>query len=806
MTRIRTLRDLLEREQAGILIPIVQRDYAQGRRGEGEVRDGFLDALHAALKRPVDDPAIPLDLDFVYGSRPEGTGPFLPLDGQQRLTTLLLLHWYTAMQDGEGANFRAYAWRGETPRFSYEVRPSSEDFFAGLLEGELKLHALLPADKDRRGQSLNNALSKTLCDEPWFYASWLHDPTIQSCLTMLDAIHERFAGEQGLYRLLSSRTEPRITFQFLDLDRFGLGDELYIKMNARGKSLTPFEAFKAQLEQHIARTLPDEQRTLDGRRMSLSEYVGHQFDGVWSDLFWDKRAPDELDSKLMNIVRSVALAAMTGDGEDAKTVNRALGQISRDELPSFKAYLRQGFLGPEFVQTLVTLLDRLRDDDGGVRSFLKRTDYYDERETLARVLRGGQTREDRVTYTDWVVYAAWCQYLISDLPVEGLDEWIRVISNLAYNSTIEDEDAFRTALAGVRALLVDAGTRLLEHVADPSRSLPMGAQQGREERIKAQLILRDAGWRPLIEHAETHPYFEGQIEFLFAFCGILDRWIPGESCNWSDQEDERLREEFETWGVRVEALLPRTGTPGLKEPPDRLWQRALLCEGNYLLRKGGRTSLLRDDDRDVSWKRLLQADLKGGSRVKKRDVVRRVLARVEPGDVEGSLRRIVAAGVHGSSSGSAEWRQRLVEFQEVLEYCQNGWMQFERGTVFLLKKRVRWAHRELYTWHLALTLEHRVSAGEFIPFDRLVAAEANGRAEQPTMDLLADGDPELLVRVTFLDGEFRLSLPLWSGPDPWDTAGSVEVRTVTPELIEDELLALAGRLRNFPRTKNRSSR
>src|SRR5690554_7272651 len=69
---------------------------------------------------------------------------------------------------------------------------------------------------------------------------------------MLDAIQALFSqNDVNLYERITNTSEPYITFQFLDLHSFGLSDELYIKMNARGKSLTIFENFKAKLEQKI---------------------------------------------------------------------------------------------------------------------------------------------------------------------------------------------------------------------------------------------------------------------------------------------------------------------------------------------------------------------------------------------------------------------------------------------------------------------------------------------------------------------------------------------------------------------------
>ena len=75
---------------SSITIPIIQRAYTQGGRGddEGIKEKGqqFISRLVAALHGE------PILLDFIYGSLSGGV--MCPLDGQQRLTTLFLLHWY----------------------------------------------------------------------------------------------------------------------------------------------------------------------------------------------------------------------------------------------------------------------------------------------------------------------------------------------------------------------------------------------------------------------------------------------------------------------------------------------------------------------------------------------------------------------------------------------------------------------------------------------------------------------------------------------------------------------------------------
>lgn len=59
-----------------VVIPILQRDYAQGRVGYENLREKFLSAIVAAL-----DGDKQLKMDFVYGSSDQ-EGRFNPLDGQ----------------------------------------------------------------------------------------------------------------------------------------------------------------------------------------------------------------------------------------------------------------------------------------------------------------------------------------------------------------------------------------------------------------------------------------------------------------------------------------------------------------------------------------------------------------------------------------------------------------------------------------------------------------------------------------------------------------------------------------------------
>ncbi len=115
-----TFVGLMSNDQIKIEIPIIQRDYAQGRDSSLEIRTNFLKTIRRHL-----DSQIPLNLDFVYGS--VESHRFIPIDGQQRLTTLFLLHWYLAWSSDNIDHAQTYL-GNLSSKFTYETRITSRDF------------------------------------------------------------------------------------------------------------------------------------------------------------------------------------------------------------------------------------------------------------------------------------------------------------------------------------------------------------------------------------------------------------------------------------------------------------------------------------------------------------------------------------------------------------------------------------------------------------------------------------------------------------------------------------------------------
>ncbi|EAD4757404.1 DUF262 domain-containing protein, partial [Listeria monocytogenes] len=262
MDKIQTLSELLETNI--VEIPIVQRDYAQGRKDEHAtlVRSNLL----SDIKDAVLGVTTTLDLNFVYGK--EVTGKFIPLDGQQRLTTLFLLHLFAFKNEDSFSE--------TLQKFTYETRKSSRDFFAALIQNR------------REALSSNGKVSSIILDSEWFITEWENDPTVQSALVVLDEIVKMFSDVDNLSKRLIQKEDKPLVFQFLKMDDLGMEDSLYIKLNARGKPLTAFENFKARLFARLS--------DIDKEKSNDFEAL---FDGKWTDFFW-KEFKDNFDEGFLN--------------------------------------------------------------------------------------------------------------------------------------------------------------------------------------------------------------------------------------------------------------------------------------------------------------------------------------------------------------------------------------------------------------------------------------------------------------------------------------------------------------------------
>ncbi|AHM57716.1 hypothetical protein EAL2_808p02110 (plasmid) [Peptoclostridium acidaminophilum DSM 3953] len=474
-----------------IVIPIIQRDYAQGRLDAevNRIRARFLDSLHQAIK--VDQ----ITLDFVYGDI-NADGVMTPLDGQQRLTALFLLHWYAAKKENIDASEHLFL-----ENFSYETRYSARDFCSFLIKFE---------------PSFTKKLSDEIVDQAWFPLDWKKDPTISSMLVMLDAIQVEFAETQGIWARLKDKA---ITFYFLPIKDMGLTDELYIKMNSRGKPLTQFEHFKAELERELRKV--DE---------ATAKRIIKKIDLDWTDMLWKYRGDDNvIDDEFLRYFRFICdiICYQNGGTTQGK---------SNDEFDLLKEYFSaQNENVMANIQTLENYFDcwcNLQGDNTPDK-FLERFISHEHQPGKIKVEKryGINIFKDCVrNYADIsgngnrlfplnriVLLYAIVSYILNKDTISN-DEFsrrLRIVNNLIQNSEDEISDSeLRTSGNRMPAILKQVDAIIKTGTIDETIDKNLNVVQLAEEALKIIWIENNPEKADSLFELEDHDLLQGQISIV----------------------------------------------------------------------------------------------------------------------------------------------------------------------------------------------------------------------------------------------------------------------------------------------------
>lgn len=748
MIETMSLKQFLQQTTNGkrlrIVIPVIQRDFAQGRADPtaSAIRRRFLDHLRAGLEPEVKGQLV---LDFVYGSqragRRQGENEFTPLDGQQRLTTLWLLHWYLALREERMQDFRAFAQvtDAESPScFAYEVRPSAKEFFDALVSKTETLpvafdNPTAPMEKDR-------VLSRAIEEQPWFLQPWGSDPTVRACLTMLDAIHVHFHDSpEGSFDRLTR--DEAVVFHHLDLERYGLSDDLYVRMNARGKPLTAFEVFKAELEKHLEDAYVNVSYPLGAATMTIHDYVRMRWDTCtdthrsWGDLFWDFKGlagdPCTYDGEIMNLIRCIAIVSLPWfSGKPPKDAWAAIDQLRGtkakplDDIElQFSDIEDVGCVNQAFFELVIRLLDTWTTWPADHWKDDKRNDVA----LFRAALQGAQRRGDRgLDWTGLVRLGAWCEGIRRGFAGPDLDAWMAYFDRLATNTKFDKVDEVEPTLRTIRNFPEVPPGELVAVVATAKGPLERYLrQQVEEERLKAQLRVAHPGWNSRIGIAEGHEWFAGQIEFLLDFSGCLELWeASGQTCaDWTDDVHQSLQERFDHYHDPAVRMFGARGLEYLSKEcrSEWLWERALLIFDDYLFHYEAQNfTFPLENEGDRSWKRLLQGG--EGYRVTKtrarerRRAVMKLLDHLDPENVEASLRTLIDEACTGARAFEGReqtipWRRWLVGDVRHLKYCGKRQLCFVDDVdawkqIYLMERVRRNApHKELSAHRLLLHLK-----------------------------------------------------------------------------------------------------
>jgi len=558
-----------------IEIPKIQRDYAQGRIGKEKLRERFLNDLKNALDGKLPNNEEKLKLDFVYGSIENEK--LYPLDGQQRLTTLWLLHWFIAYKAGvlpENQNI--------FKQFTYETRVSSREFCKKLSE--------IPEQTDRK-------IVEHIQNQTCFFSAWKQDPTIQAMLNMLggtdiknkegdiiDGIEELFDDKCNFKDYWEKLTETNdkkcpIIFYYMPLNDLKLTDDLYIKMNARGKPLTSFENFKADLVDYMKKKIENNEWKqykveFEGKEIDWTTCFEIKLDTDWTNIFWKNRSLeyniDDIYFVFFNrYFLNALITAKNNDGKyiftgkdwekDNDTFKYLIGPKvenetddtkieyhnfdpyspieDKEEVFSFETYKRLSKILDNFHSVFKIKEKKEENHLENIRkSFLPSWDKESNFRFIPEYKDNPKYKENHssepkyiptiLTQQQRVVFFAICRYfenINSDSYCEQkLGQWIRVVWNIVENAGIDGV----TPMIGTMRLIDDLANYandIYAHLKNRNVEKDAAKEQMKEEKEKAKLIdenkdYRDPdgkSWEEKIIEAEKTAFFKGAIRFMF---------------------------------------------------------------------------------------------------------------------------------------------------------------------------------------------------------------------------------------------------------------------------------------------------
>lgn len=457
-------------------IPIIQRDYAQGRPTEAKIRDKFICHLADALKH-----GCPVELDFVYGmiSENERTSQslFIPIDGQQRLTTLFLLHWYAAWKEDLLNDAK-----DTLLRFTYETRPSAHSFLDFIC-------------KESIPQTISTFREYFVNEARWFDNAWMLDPSVEAFVVMLDCIHDNETINTTSHLFKTLTTTDVISFYFLPLREFGLNEEIYTRMNARGKQLTPFEKFKSKL---FAAIDYDE---------NLKKEISEKIEYKWVDCLWPYREEEvyTIDKYFMNMLRFIVLMTFYERNLGEKRKKAEIDLNDEDQLVS----VFDDADSVKFMIDVFDLIPRLRESAGSIELYPWANNSVRTMGDILTDVIVNNAHDDAATVL--LLYAA-LQYVIKYKEDSGIKDYLIVVRNMVFNTKDKSQREWPRLLPALKTLTSDNIYKLL---LNPDIHVEVIYSEQRKEEIrKAGLISTNQAFKHLLQMIENDTNFKGNINAL----------------------------------------------------------------------------------------------------------------------------------------------------------------------------------------------------------------------------------------------------------------------------------------------------
>jgi hypothetical protein len=433
--------------------------------------------------------------------------------------------------------------------FTYHTRVSSKRFCNSLIT------RLLPNTEDI-------LLSQLIKDASWFMASWNNDPTIVSMLNMLNTLQEEnFDKTVSWHNLVNGRS---VTFDYIDIksDEFKLTDELYIKMNSRGKPLTSFENFKAQFSSLLSSKTSDylnETLIYQGANVTYQQYFAFKIDSVWMDLFWKYRSKvnTTIDDSFLNFIYYIAefLHFKTHANATSTDLKRDFNLLAK--IFTSKQNVLFLFDSLDFLSDLISIDTFFKDIFSEISTF----DTYHNDYFLRSISNTGFEVKDKIIFYSILEYCIKTNTKVAD---DELKHFIRIVRNLLLavrqqnqskrieyttNLRLPNASEYCKFIAGLINLLTTTSQKnVYETFANNDFNGFTKENIGSEKR-KASLLISNPELKQILFSLEEHVYIQGNTAVFKLNAADLTEKITAFHEIWSkDINDSQIIRAFLTAG------------------------------------------------------------------------------------------------------------------------------------------------------------------------------------------------------------------------------------------------------------------
>ena len=810
-----TFKDVLEKKK--IRIPMIQRDYAEGRLNKKvtDIRKNFSNEL----LKPIFGKVNYVKLDFVYGNDRENA--FEPLDGQQRLTTLFLLYWIFRPKDEDilrSPDDKLHS------LFTYQTRISSEDFCNALVRyyacdlindrkdkltkqkeiNELKDNKEEPqlnqvnknveyeigawfnedSDKIIAEKEEDIKLSDVICSKDWFEWDWHKDPSVCSMLVVIDQVMALIDKNHYVYTTDVYSNLERISFNLLDLDKLDMSDELYVKMNSRGKTLSDFDILKSTLEEEIQ---------LQGNAVfdtDIETMWRTRIDGKWMDYFWQnyrdkKNNQDDFDYEDVKLVedkylrllqRLIALNLLLSTKNTRYKEYRYVfacrsqrGEQSFEQMMQFYLDISFGLTGKDRMLNLREIMD---DMDVLIYSNIQKgNNMYSD---ISKLLSGIHFNDSGTStlldlyLSDYLNYDTLAMFIsmilfarkfknaiVEDEKMKAnFVNWMRFTRNTILNDNRYDKiDRFYALDDTIELLrqIVDEFANsnkgdILDFIAnqlDVNRRKGIENERVVEEKTKARLRLSDTEWIKKLDEAEENDYLCGQV------CSLL---------NWSKLEINRFDAYYKY-------LIQIVSKGVLKNPYN--FYAAMLTYSDYR-NKTSNSIYNFNKQRDRSFKQYLR--LKENSSeyygVRLKEFVDEWMQKYSNITADEFFNKCI----ENSTINSSDWRYFIVNCPSVMDFAREKIIvQREDGYWYLRSKiRADVEHREIFIESIGWRVIYPTINGN-IDYDNPkcpnVIVKGNTDKDDPNSFLLTIQDNKTRIHIS-LAGNQQYELNVYNDESP----------------------------------------